>query len=534
MPQSSLALGALLGGVTSLPVLAFFYLGNRLAGLPFVPFDLFDWLARVLPGGIVTLGIDAMITLIRRLGLGATDETAKQLEGLLALGLVVIGGVLLGVVIAWAMHGRPQRGRQIGALAGLVVFLVVAAIEISFAQTSNSALGLAWLAFVYVSWGALLGLLLVRTAPSVAPTHRQTGRRAFLTQIAAGSVGVAVAAWGVGRLWERQQDATGAGQPLVAETTLTPTPGVTPLPEAVLTPREVIEPAPGTRPEITPNAEFYRIDINLRPPVIEGDAWVLETAGLFDNARSFTLAELMAFPTVTVPLTLACISNPIGGDLIGASNWTGLRLRDLLAELGLQPAARELYLEATDGFYESVTMADMLDQRTLLVYGMNGETLPIEHGFPLRIYIPNRYGMKQPKWITRMEAIGAEGSGYWVERGWSEEARPNIISIIDTVAQTAPTAEGAIPIGGIAWAGTRGIQTVQVQVDDGEWREALLRTPPLSGLIWVQWRYDWPAQAGQHTFQVRAIDDTGAIQVGERTDAHPSGATGYHTVTVTI
>jgi hypothetical protein len=165
---------------------------------------------------------------------------------------------------------------------------------------------------------------------------------------------------------------------------------------------------------------------------------------------------------------------------------------------------------------------------------MNGETLPIEHGFPLRIYIPNRYGMKQPKWITRMEAIGAEGSGYWVDRGWSEEARPNIISIIDTVAQTASTAAGAIPIGGIAWAGDRGIQTVQVQVDDGEWQEALLRTPPLSGLIWVQWRYDWPTQAGQHTFRVRAIDGTGTVQVGEQTGAHPSGATGYHTVTATI
>lgn len=534
MPQSSLAVGALLGGLTSLPVLALFYLGNRLVGLPFVPFDLFDWLARALPGGVVTLGIDAIIALIRRLGLGATDETAKQIEGLLALGLVVIGGILLGAVIAGASRRRPQRSRQIGALAGLVVFFAVAAIEVNLGRAANPALGLAWVALVYVSWGALLGVLLGRAAPSAAPTDRQTGRRAFLARIAAGSLGVAVAAWGVGRLLERQQGATGAGRPLATETSLTPTPGVTPVPETVLTQRERIEPAPGTRPEITPNAEFYRIDINLRPPVIEGDTWVLETAGLFDNARSFTLAELMAFPSVTVPLTLACISNPIGGDLIGASNWTGLRLRDLLAELGLQPAARELYIESTDGFYESVTMADMLDPRTLLVYGMNGETLPIEHGFPLRIYIPNRYGMKQPKWITRMEAIGEEGSGYWVARGWSEEARPNIISIIDTVAQTAPTAEGAIPIGGIAWAGDRGIQRVEVQVDDGAWQGALLRTPPLSGLIWVQWRYDWPPQSGQHTFRVRAIDGTGTVQVGERTDAHPSGATGYHTVTATL
>jgi hypothetical protein len=202
-----------------------------------------------------------------------------------------------------------------------------------------------------------------------------------------------------------------------------------------------------------------------------------------------------------------------------------------LEELGLQSEARELFIEAADGFYESVSMADMQDPRVLLVYGMNGETLPIRHGFPLRVYIPNRYGMKQPKWITRIEAIDMEGPGYWVERGWSKEARPHIISIIDTVTTDAQDENGRIPIGGIAWAGERGIQKVEVQVDDGQWAEATLRQPPLSDLTWVQWRYDWPSAAGRHTFRVRATDGTGSLQVEQRSDPHPNGATGYHSVT---
>jgi hypothetical protein len=297
--------------------------------------------------------------------------------------------------------------------------------------------------------------------------------------------------------------------------------------------RDRVPPAPGTRDELTSNENFYRIDINTRPEMIDGDSWALKAEGLFDNARSLTLSDLMAYPAVTQPITLSCISNPVAGDLIGTSNWTGARLRDVLKDLGLRPEATELYIEAADGFYESVAMEDLMDPRTLLVYGMNGETLPVEHGFPLRIYIPNRYGMKQPKWIARIEAIDEEGPGYWVERGWSEEARPQIVSVIDRVAVDA-AADGAVPMGGIAWAGDRGIQKVEVQVDDAEWVEAVLRTPPLSPLTWVQWRYDWPASPGGHFIRVRATDGTGALQIEEVHGEHPNGATGYHGVTVEV
>jgi DMSO/TMAO reductase YedYZ molybdopterin-dependent catalytic subunit len=202
---------------------------------------------------------------------------------------------------------------------------------------------------------------------------------------------------------------------------------------------------------------------------------------------------------------------------------------------GLQPAAKELYIEAADGFYESVAMQDLQDPRTLLVFAMNGAPLPIEHGFPLRIYIPNRYGMKQPKWIVRMQAIDREGAGYWVDRGWSEQAYVNPTSVIDSVAvDSADPTSATVPVGGIAYAGDRGISRVEVQVDEGPWMEAALRTPPLGALTWVQWRLDWPQQTGRHSFRVRAYDGSGGLQVLRPRGVRPDGATGIHEVTITV
>jgi hypothetical protein len=242
----------------------------------------------------------------------------------------------------------------------------------------------------------------------------------------------------------------------------------------------------------------------------------------------------MQYPSISQPVTMACISNRIGGDLIGTSNWTGPRLRDVMSDMGIQNEARFLLVEAIDSFYETVSMIDLLDPRTLLVYGMNGETLPVEHGFPLRIYIPDRYGMKQPKWITKITAVAEDVEGYWVARGWSKEARPQIISIIDAVSVDQPTADGKIPIGGIAWAGDRGIEKVELQIDGGEWTEATLRTPTISPLTWVQWRYDWEGSSGSHNIKVRATDGTGQLQTEEERGTRPDGATGYHSQRVRV
>jgi DMSO/TMAO reductase YedYZ molybdopterin-dependent catalytic subunit len=472
------------------------------------------------------------VDLVIAIDIGPTSEIAKLTEQFMALAVFLVGMIAVGIIVAAYIRRDWGSGRQVGLWTGLIVFVLVLIVELSLELKENPFLAIIWMGVLFIGWGVVLGSALGLETSEQLTADQRAGRRAMLLRLVGGSAGLAVGAYGLGRLFQSQAESGGASQPLseVALPTPTPLPAAT----AAATTRDRISPAPDTRLELTPNEDFYRIDINTRPPMLQQESWILETDGLFENPRSLSLEELMAYPPVTQPITLSCISNRVGGDLIGTSNWTGLRLRDLMQDLGLRPEAKELYIEADDGFFESVAMEDIMDPRTLLVYGMNGETLPVEHGFPLRIYIPNRYGMKQPKWITKITAIDEEGAGYWVVRGWSAEARPQIVSVIDTIATEEPTADGRIPIGGIAWAGDRGIQKVEIQVGDGEWVEATLRTPPLSPLTWVQWRYDWQAEPGSHRIQVRATDGTGALQIEAEQGVRPDGATGYHSKSVRI
>lgn len=533
MKHTSRTFGAIAGGVTSLAIITLFYLGQQLMGWPFTPFDFFDWLARALPGGVITFGIDSIVSLIQVSNTGLpTDEMAKLIEQVMALGLFMIIGATTGFLIA-AVGRRAKKG-VVGWIGVTITFILFVAFAITVYRTVfvPSTIGMVWLAILFIGWGWILGRLIDGARHPVSvddESYKQSaGRRQALAKIAGGSLAIALGGWGLGYLLRPNPTRADLGEPM-PET-------ATEMADVATDPTELenrLEPAPGTRPEVDPPGEFYRIDINTRVITLERDSWELAVAGLFDNPRNLTLNDLMSYPAITQPLTLSCISNRIGGDLIGTARWTGARLTDVLDDLGIQPDAQELMIEAADGFFESVAQADWMDPRTLLVYAMNDTLLPQKHGFPLRIYIPNRYGMKQPKWITRIEAIGQEGSGYWVERGWSEEARPRIISMIDTIAQDAQDTDGRIPIGGIAWAGDRGIEQVEIQVDEGDWQVAQLRTPPLSTLTWVQWRFDWPAEPGSHTFRVRATDGSGTLQIGEM-GVRPDGATGYHQVTETI
>ncbi len=604
MRRPSIFSGALIGGLVSLPLIALSYLGARLAGLPFIAFDLFEWLARVLPGRLVIGSIDTMVKAIRFLNLGPLSSTAKLLEQAMGILTLVVACVVIGALLALALRRRAGPAWWLGLLAGLVMLLGFAAIELTLNGFSTGVLlALVWVALLVIGWAVSVGSLLsadpaarpaaaaaaaaaadgsfaastsspagpplpdAMPAPQAAPAVRtaRLSRRAFLLRVAGGTAGLTVVALGAAQALGAQSPATpatlpdtGAAPATALQPAATPTAAssqaaaatvpaatqaaaaagsatVAPLSAAtrVAILRDALAPAPGTRPELTDNGQFYRIDIDLIPPNINEATWFVEVKGLFDSPRKLTLADLKAFPPVTQTITMSCISNPVAGDLIGTSNWTGARLRDVLKSLGLKPEAKGLFLQAADGFYETVVLADMQDPRTLLVYAMNGAPLPQEHGFPLRIYIPNHYGMKQPKWITGMEAVSQERAGYWVERGWSATARPQIVSVIDTVAKDH-VENGKVPIGGIAWAGDRGIQKVEIQVDNGPWTEAVLRTPPLSGLTWIQWRYDWPLVKGSHTFRVRATDGTGALQISRDADTFPDGATGYHSVSVSL
>ncbi len=540
-----LSLAALLGGLSSLPLIAIAYLAEQWAGLPFVPFDLFDWLARVLPGRVITLGIDTILRFVTALGLGPTSVAAKHIEQLLGLGLVVSGGVLVGLVLSLILGRSAWPGGLVGAGIGVLVYGFVAAVELDLKipLRPHPAESLLWLALLIIGWGSLLGTCLAEQKLQkrhVLGVEARAVRRAFLGQLVGGCLGITLIAWGLARAVGAQEGETGAGQPFGKGKSQAGSgmPGEGPdakhrqAPTAQA-PRDRIAPAPGTRSEITPTPEFYRVDIDTRPPQIEESSWSLRVSGLFDHPRPLRMTDLRSYPAVTQAITLCCISNPVGGDLIGTTTFKGVPLRVVLRDLGLKSDATALEVHSADGFYETVTLEDMLDPRTLLAYGMNGETLPAARGYPLRIYIPNRYGMKQPKWITAIEAAGRPDSGYWVDRDWSAEARPQILSIIDAVA-TDRVQDGTVPVGGIAWAGDRGIRKVEVQADSGSWANAALRTPPLSPLTWVEWRYDWPIRRGQHTFRVRATDGTGAQQIEAPHDPYPNGATGYHSVTITL
>jgi DMSO/TMAO reductase YedYZ molybdopterin-dependent catalytic subunit len=528
--------GALLGGLTSLAVIGLSYLGERLARLPFIPLDVFDWLARVLPGAVINLTIDTMVRIITAAKIGPTWAVAKMAEQFMGMSLFVLAGIVFGGALTLLGRRRPERIPLMGMAGGLILLAIALAAEVAvgFPPAGPLQSGL-WLAVLFLSWGAVLSAA-VRAAVRPGEPGPDPARRHFLWLVGLGSFTVAVSALGA-KVLSRNEGPRDPGRPQSADGGLLES-DQTSGPAASPSWKELearTEPAPGTRAELTPLKDFYRIDINTRPPKLDGSAWRLDIRGLVERPLSLSLAEVRSRRAVHQAATLSCISNPIGGDLISTGVWTGVRLKDILAAAGLLPGARAIAIKSADGFYESVGLAEAMDDRTLLVHSMNGEPLTAAHGFPLRIFIPGHYGMKQPKWITSLEAVDREGPGYWVDRGWDKTAGPNTTSVIDAVAARHPdNRTGLVPVGGIAYAGQRGISKVEVQVDGGPWTAAELRTPPLGPLTWVQWRFDWPAAAGHHVLKVRAYDGRGVLQeIGEK-GTFPAGATGIHEMAANI
>lgn len=528
--------GALLGVLITLPWMALSYLGNQVSELPFPPYVLFDWVARTLPGDLVTLGIDSIVAVVDTLNLGQISETAKTVERILALiiFLLIMATIAVWFVYRSAKNGRPSHwiaARWTLILSGLLL-LVNAQLGFGPAGFLPTAL---WYLILFLSWSTVL-IWLLRLAPQAMDDDSDAAisRREFIYLLGGGVLTISVGSMAITRFLDvggaPLPPGTSDEIPDLPDLSTTSGPAASPSSEAL---RNRFVPAPGTRPEITSNDDFYNVDINTQSPRIDGSSWRLKIEGLVDTPSKFALEEIRALPAVSQVITLSCISNPVGGDLISTAVWTGVPFKSLLDEVGLQDQAMKILIESEDGFYESISLEDAMDPRTLLVYEMNGDTLPVEHGYPLRIYIPDRYGMKQPKWITRMEVIDRKGTGYWVDRGWSEEAFVVTTSVIDA-AESNPTQDGQVPIGGIAFAGARGISRVEVQIDDGPWQGAQLRTPSLSPLTWVQWRTDWDAEPGRHTIRVRAYDGDGQLQVQDRSGARPDGATGIHEMTLNI
>ncbi len=300
--------------------------------------------------------------------------------------------------------------------------------------------------------------------------------------------------------------------------------------------------APGMPDLITPASSFYLIDTALTSPRINVDTWRLSIKGAVEEPIEFSYKDLLGMNTREADITLACVSNSVGGGLISNGRWTGVLLSDVLAEAGVSRdkitrASEQLVGRSVDGFTTGFRTEIALDGREALVaFGLNDSELPLKHGYPVRLVVPGLYGyVSATKWITEIELTDWDFDAYWIQRTWSKEGPIKTQSRIDTVEDGARLSAGKIPIGGVAWAPQRGIERVEVSTDGGEsWNDARLAARLDEVDTWRQYIYDWDAKSGQYTLQVRATDGTGETQTATETRSHPSGATGYHTINLTV
>jgi DMSO/TMAO reductase YedYZ molybdopterin-dependent catalytic subunit len=298
---------------------------------------------------------------------------------------------------------------------------------------------------------------------------------------------------------------------------------------------------PGMPDLITPASSFYLIDTALTSPRIDANTWKLSVKGAVDNPVEFSYKDLLGMPTREADITLSCVSNIVGGGLVSNGRWTGVLLSDVLAEAGMSRdkitnASQQLVGRSVDGFTTGFKTDIALDGRNALVaFGLNGSELPTKHGYPVRLVIPGLYGyVSATKWITDIELTNWNFDAYWIQRTWSKEGPVKTQSRIDTIKAGDTLSLGKNPIGGIAWAPHRGIEKVEVSTDGGEtWNTARL-AKQLAEDTWRQYVYDWNATPGDYTIQVRATDGTGETQTAAEAPPHPSGATGYHTIEVSV
>jgi DMSO/TMAO reductase YedYZ molybdopterin-dependent catalytic subunit len=293
---------------------------------------------------------------------------------------------------------------------------------------------------------------------------------------------------------------------------------------------------PGLAPYITPNGDFYRIDTALQVPVIDPVDWTLKINGMVQNPIKISYAELTAKPLIEHVTTLTCVSNEVGGDLAGNALWLGYPIRELLAEAKPLDGADMVLSTSDDGWTASTPLSALTDpnRAAMLAIGMNGEPLPIEHGFPVRMVVPGLYGyVSATKWVTELKVTSyAKDQAYWTPLGWSARAPIKLASRIDVPRKSTIDA-GTVVVAGVAWAQHTGVAAVEVKVDDNGWQPAQLAetTGPDT---WRQWRFEWTAAPGKHTLTVRATDTDGKVQTANVAPPMPDGATGYHSIEVKV
>jgi DMSO/TMAO reductase YedYZ molybdopterin-dependent catalytic subunit len=476
-------------------------------------------LGRLLPGGaspvlsVANRVVDLTPAAPRR---SAIDVVGTADKPLLLLGIVLVVA-LLGARGGLLAAARPRAAHLLVAVLALVVLVV------QLPEPDASAVGCLGVA----AGLALVASAVLRQLTRAAPRGGDPAeRRRFLAYSAAVTLAV-VGAGGVLRNLAVRADVSALRAAIRLRPPLRPAPGNVAAAELGVA---------GVAPVLTPNADFYRIDTAFVVPQVDPTTWTLRIDGLVQRPFTLTYDDLLSLRQVEADITISCVSNETGGDLVGTARWQGVLLRDVLERAGLRPDAEQVVGRSVDGFTAGFPIRYATDGRlSMIALAMNGEPLPIEHGFPARLVVPGLYGyVSATKWLSRISLTTWDGfDGYWVPRGWSKEGPIKTSSRIDVPGKRVQA--GRVVVAGVAWAPgpRRGIAAVEVRVDEGPWRQAELGGA-LSEDTWRQWRWTWDAVPGRHLLEVRATDGLGDVQTGEIAPIAPDGATGYHGVEVEV
>ena len=503
-PSSDRSEAFAIGASATLVALAVLWTAAALwPAAPFPPLEIASAVLRLVPGDVATFFI----------------ETIGHFARLsLAVGAVV-GTVFFG---AWALV-RTRSGETLRPLlAALVLAAASVMAVIAGPGDSEQPLPLVVVTALAVATYFWVVRRLERRLSEAEPGH--TARRDVLRYglgLGAGlSLGGGVLGWVASRFGGPDTDVD-----IVAPASPQPLPSSSGFPSV-----------PGLSTEVTSVDIHYEVDINLVPPIVQADTWRLKVGGLVSTPLELSFAELQSrFEVVEEYQTLSCISNEVGGDLVGHSLWGGVRLRDVLRAAGADMDAIDVVFRAADGYSDSIPLDVALDPQVLVAVSQNREPLTQRHGFPCRIRVPKIFGMKNVKWLTGIEVVDEDYRGYWMDRGWSDEAEVRTSSRMDVpLGGTSVPVGDAVWVAGVAWAGDRGISKVEVSSDGTTWQEAQLKEP-LGPYSWTLWALRWtPTEVGPTVLSCRASDGTGRVQEAAEQPPHPSGSTGLHRVQVEV
>jgi len=499
----SLRVAGLLGSIAALALL---WVASSLTRLvPFPPTAVAARVVRLTPGDLATFFIDTL------------GHWALRLLTLGALAAALLIGAEALVVTASGSWPRPRIAAvMLGVVAAAAAFL-----DPTFQP--DPLYVIAATVFAGALYAGVAGRVHRRLASEVQgadEVRRQTIRLGLMG-------GLALTAFGGGAGWLVRR----LGGP---DTNVALTPPQSP---AAAPSRGAWPEVSGITPEVTSAADHYEVDINLLPPSVEADSWTLNIAGKVSKPLEVSFDELQErFEIVEEYATLACVSNEVGGNLVGHSRWGGVRLSEVLDTVRPLPGGEDVVLKAADGYSDSIPLEVARDPRVIIAVSQNGRPLTREHGFPCRLRVPAIYGMKNVKWVQSIEVSGSDYAGYWQKRGWSDDATVKTQSRIDVAGEGLAARVGEQTwIAGVAWAGDRGIELVEVSLDAGTTWEAARVREPISSVSWVQWVFRWtPQEARTVTVACRATDGEGEVQTARLAPPHPDGASGYHEVAVSV